>query len=79
VGLLGAMVKGVVAKRLYDEARKPHNQERMRSAYHRVTGKGGPGSGGQGGPGTGVDRGPGADGDRGPGTGVDRGPGAAPG
>jgi hypothetical protein len=45
MGFIGSMIKVGIAKRVYDEARKPHNQAKMRSAFHRVTGKSGGGTG----------------------------------
>ena len=51
MGLLGGMIKAGVAKKVYDEARKPHNQAKIKSAISSITGKG---------KGTGTGRGPGA-------------------
>jgi hypothetical protein len=48
MGFIGSMIKVGIAKKVYDEARKPHNQAKIRSAVDRVTGKGG-GTGGAGG------------------------------
>jgi hypothetical protein len=41
VGLIGGLIKASLAKRLYTEARKPHNQQRAKDLYRSVTGKGG--------------------------------------
>jgi hypothetical protein len=43
MGLIGAMIKGAIAKRVFDAARKPHNQQRAKDMYGRVTGRGGAG------------------------------------
>jgi hypothetical protein len=40
MGLLGGLVKGAVAKKVIDEARKPHNQAKIRSAISSMTSKG---------------------------------------
>ena len=33
MGLISKVVKLWIAKKIYDEARKPHNQEKIRDAY----------------------------------------------
>jgi hypothetical protein len=37
VGFVGGLVKAGIAKKVYDEARKPHNQAKLKSAFHKVT------------------------------------------
>lgn len=46
MGLIGGLFKAGVAKKVYDEARKPQNQERIKQAYTKLTKKGGPSSSG---------------------------------
>jgi hypothetical protein len=50
VGLLGGMLKAGIAKKVFDEARKPHNQAKAKDLFRSVTGKarggGGPGAAG---------------------------------
>lgn len=41
MGLLSKLAKAGVAKRVFDEARKPHNQRRIKAAVSRVTNRGG--------------------------------------
>jgi hypothetical protein len=41
VGLLSGMLKAGVAKKVFDEARKPHNQQKAKELFQSVTGKGG--------------------------------------
>ena len=43
MGLLSGLAKAGVAKKVYDEARKPHNQAKIKSMVSKVTGKGGSG------------------------------------
>jgi hypothetical protein len=51
MGLLGGMLKAGIAKRVFDEARKPHNQAKAKDLFRSVTGKGrGGGPGAAGGP-----------------------------
>ena len=40
MGLMGGLLKGAVAKKVFDEARKPHNQAKIKSAISSITGKG---------------------------------------
>jgi hypothetical protein len=40
MGLMSKLVKAGVAKRIFDEARKPHNQRRIKAAVSRVTDRG---------------------------------------
>lgn len=40
MGLLGGMMKAGIAKKVFDEARKPHNQKKAKDLFHSVTGKG---------------------------------------
>lgn len=44
MGLLGGLLKAGIAKKVYDEARKPHNQAKARELFRSVTSKnkGGP-------------------------------------
>jgi hypothetical protein len=49
VGLFGSMVKAGVAKKVFDEARKPHNQQKAKEMFSRLTSKGGKGGGSYGG------------------------------
>ena len=39
MGLLGGMMKAGIAKKVYDEARKPHNQAKAKELFRSVTGK----------------------------------------
>lgn len=41
--MLGSMMKAGIAKKVWDEARKPKNQARAKDAFQRVTGKSGGG------------------------------------
>jgi hypothetical protein len=43
VGLLGSVMKAGVAKKVWDEARKPKNQAMAKDAFRRVTGTSGDG------------------------------------
>ena len=57
MGLLGGMMKAGIAKKVFDEARKPKNQAKAKELFRSVTGKGkGSGTGGTGGTGTGTAR-----------------------
>jgi hypothetical protein len=49
VGLFGGLVKAGVAKKVYDEARKPQNQARIKSLVGKVMDKRGGGRGDSGG------------------------------
>jgi hypothetical protein len=40
VGLLNTIVKAGVAKKLFDEARKPENQARAKELYRQLKSKG---------------------------------------
>jgi len=44
MGLLGGMAKAGLAKKVYDEARKPQNQAKIKSMISKVTSKGGKGA-----------------------------------
>ncbi|HVM28973.1 MAG TPA: hypothetical protein VM433_15050 [Mycobacteriales bacterium] len=48
MGLLGGMIKAGVAKKVYDEARKPHNQAKIKQMLSKATGKGSGGTGSSG-------------------------------
>jgi hypothetical protein len=50
VGLVGGLFKAGVAKKVYDEARKPQNQARIKDAVSRFRSKGGSSGGSKGGP-----------------------------
>ena len=39
MGLLGGMLKAGIAKKVYDEARKPHNQAKAKELFRSVTSK----------------------------------------
>ena len=45
MGLLGGMMKAGIAKKVYDEARKPHNQAKIKSAISNLKSKGDKGPG----------------------------------
>ncbi len=45
MGILSGLMKAGIAKKVYDEARKPHNQAKIKSAISQVTNKGGKGPG----------------------------------
>ena len=36
MGLLNGALKGIVAKKLIDEARKPHNQQKARELFEKA-------------------------------------------
>ena len=57
MGLVSGLMKAGIAKKVYDEARKPHNQAKIKSALGKVTG-GGNGTGGRGTGGRGTGRTP---------------------
>jgi hypothetical protein len=40
VGLLGGMMKAGIAKKVYDQARKPQNQAKAKDLFRSLTGKG---------------------------------------
>lgn len=40
MGLLSGMLKAGIAKKVFDEARKPHNQAKARELLRSVTSKG---------------------------------------
>jgi hypothetical protein len=46
VGLIGGLMKAGIAKKIYSEARKPHNQAKAKQLFKQVTGKGGGSTGG---------------------------------
>jgi hypothetical protein len=46
VGLISGLAKAGIAKKVYNEARKPHNQQKIKSLISRVTNKGGGKAGG---------------------------------
>lgn len=39
MGLIGGLFKAGIAKKVYDEARKPHNQAKAKDLYRKVTDK----------------------------------------
>lgn len=39
MGMVGSMVKMGIAKKVFDEARKPKNQAKLKSMFAQVTGK----------------------------------------
>jgi hypothetical protein len=45
VRLISGLIKAGIAKKVYDEARKPHNQAKIRAALQKATSsrRGGPG------------------------------------
>jgi hypothetical protein len=43
MGFVGGLMKAGLAKKAYDEARKPHNQRRIKDAISSIRGKGGSG------------------------------------
>ncbi len=47
--MLSGLLKAGVAKKVFDEARKPHNQAKAKDLFRSVTGKGGSGNGPSGG------------------------------
>lgn len=52
MGLFSGLMKAGIAKKVFDEARKPHNQAKAKDLFRSVTNKGGKGgSGGPAGPG----------------------------
>ena len=40
MGLINGLIKAGIAKKLLDEARKPHNQAKAKQLFSSVTGKG---------------------------------------
>jgi hypothetical protein len=45
MGLIGGLMKAGIAKKVFDEARKPHNQAKLKSMVANVTNKSGKGRG----------------------------------
>jgi hypothetical protein len=45
MGLMSGLLKGAVAKKVIDEARKPHNQAKIKRAVQSMTNKGKGGAG----------------------------------
>jgi len=45
MGLFGAFIKAGIAKKVFDEARKPANQAKAKELFRSVTNKGGGGTG----------------------------------
>lgn len=41
MGLLGGLAKAGLAKKAYNEARKPKNQAKAKQLFNKVTGRGG--------------------------------------
>ncbi len=41
MGLLSGLMKAGVAKKVFDEARKPHNQAKAKELFTKLTSKGG--------------------------------------
>ena len=41
MGMLGGLIKAGIAKKVFDEARKPRNQAKAKDLFRSVTGKGG--------------------------------------
>ena len=48
MGLFGSMVKAGIAKKVFDEARKPHNQQKAKELFRSLTSKGAKGGGSRG-------------------------------
>ena len=48
MGLFGSIAKAGIAKKVFDEARKPHNQQKAKDLFHKVTSKGSKGGGSRG-------------------------------
>lgn len=49
MGMLSGMMKAGIAKKVFDEARKPHNQRKAKEMFSQLTNKGGKGRGSTGG------------------------------
>ena len=49
MSLLSGLMKAGIAKKVFDEARKPHNQAKAKDLFRSVTNKGGGGDGRPGG------------------------------
>lgn len=47
VGLLSGLMKAGIAKKVFDEARKPHNQAKAKELFRSVTNKGSQGGAGR--------------------------------
>ena len=45
MGMIGSIVKAGMAKKVFDEARKPHNQRKAKEMFSRLTSKGAQGGG----------------------------------
>ncbi len=58
MGLLSGLARAGVAKKIFDEARKPQNQEKAKQLYRKVRGKDDGGAGDGTDPGTKEHRGP---------------------
>lgn len=41
MGILGGLMKAGIAKKVYNEARKPQNQAKAKEMFRKVTNKGG--------------------------------------
>lgn len=40
MGMFGGLLKAEIARRVFNEARKPHNQAKAKELFRSVTGKG---------------------------------------
>ncbi len=47
MGLLSGLLKAGIAKKVFDEARKPHNQAKAKELFRSVTNKGSQGGAGR--------------------------------
>lgn len=45
MGMLSGLVKAGIAKKVFDEAQKPHNQRKAKQMFAKLTGKSGKGGG----------------------------------
>lgn len=39
MGMIGSLMKAGIAKKVFDEARKPHNQQKAKDLFARLTNK----------------------------------------
>ena len=49
MGMLSGLVKAGIAKKVFDEAKKPHNQRKAKELFSQLTNKSGKGRGSSGG------------------------------
>ena len=48
MGIMSGLMKAGIAKKVYNEARKPHNQRKAKELFNKVSNKGGSAGGNRG-------------------------------